>query len=452
MTDSDIQNWRADPVQFLHSEYLLEGGEPIRLDGWQRKIIRDIFCTRRGDGRLRYQECLIGLPRNNGKSTLLSCVGLVGLFLHQPRPRLDIYAGSRDQAGIVGDKLRETILRNPNLSELCTVERDIIRVPSTEGRATIHASDAPLSYGREYSLALLDEVHVQTGRELYDAVLTGATKRKDALFVSATTAGPKGSFCEQLHDDAAKGDDENWYFFWEHKNVASWLDPAFIDRMRKRLPSAVFNRLHRNLFEADEGSLFTPEDVQRIFDTPPPAIEEGVKVPVVIGCDYGRSHDLAAVSVIQYIAGHYLLRSLRHWRGSRENKVPVELVAQHLRHLMSKFTVRRVAIDPWNTASLLDRFRRTEEFNFSQSSKHGMSQLLHDAIVGEKLHAHPDDELERELLGLSLEDSARGWYWTHSTEHDDCVTATAMAMVTAQKMAARRGRDGQQVMVMSMGG
>ena len=50
-------------------------GQPFRLDQWQRKIIYDLYELNENKER-RHREALIGVPKGNGKSALISALGL----------------------------------------------------------------------------------------------------------------------------------------------------------------------------------------------------------------------------------------------------------------------------------------------------------------------------------------------------------------------------------------
>ena len=73
-----------------------EAGAPIVLRPWQRGLLEDLFELR-PDGRRRYRQALVGLPRKNGKSALGSGIALYGLF---DEPGSEVYscAGDKEQA------------------------------------------------------------------------------------------------------------------------------------------------------------------------------------------------------------------------------------------------------------------------------------------------------------------------------------------------------------------
>ena len=50
-------------------------GKPFLLDEWQKKILFELYETK-PDGTRKYREALIGMPKGNGKTALIACIGL----------------------------------------------------------------------------------------------------------------------------------------------------------------------------------------------------------------------------------------------------------------------------------------------------------------------------------------------------------------------------------------
>ena len=51
-------------------------GQPFQLMDWQKKIVQDLFGTKRRDGTRRYRKAYIEVPRKNGKSTFAAGIAL----------------------------------------------------------------------------------------------------------------------------------------------------------------------------------------------------------------------------------------------------------------------------------------------------------------------------------------------------------------------------------------
>src|SRR5690348_9429522 len=53
--------------------------EPFNLRPWQVKIVKELFRTKR-DGRRQYRQCLLMLPRKNGKTELAAALAIYFLL------------------------------------------------------------------------------------------------------------------------------------------------------------------------------------------------------------------------------------------------------------------------------------------------------------------------------------------------------------------------------------
>lgn len=195
--------------------------EPLILEGWQKKIIRDLFGWKREDGSRRYRKLWLELPRKNGKTSLTAAIGLY-MLLGDNEAGGEIYfaAASQEQARIGYDISRQMVRQNQALSDRCEIYQYSLVQKRKDGIApnTFKAlsAEAYSKHGLNASCVLLDEVHAQPNRDLYDTLTTSMGARKQPLLVCITTAGikKKGNIGWELHryaKDVAKGkikDDE----------------------------------------------------------------------------------------------------------------------------------------------------------------------------------------------------------------------------------------------------
>ena len=94
----------ADVIVFIETVcYVPEGklvGQPLRLQPWQKDILRAIY-----DNPCGTRRAIISLGRKNAKTTLAACLLLAHLCgpPARNRPNSELYsaAQSRDQAGII---------------------------------------------------------------------------------------------------------------------------------------------------------------------------------------------------------------------------------------------------------------------------------------------------------------------------------------------------------------
>ena len=129
----------------------------LRLEPFQVEITREVFSPRR--------ECLILLPRGNGKSTLLAAIALWHL-LSAKQPQVAVGAASRDQAAVLFDIARG-MASHPAIPRVEITRREIAR----GGYLKVVASDGPRQHGLILSLAVVDELHAHRDAELYIALV-----------------------------------------------------------------------------------------------------------------------------------------------------------------------------------------------------------------------------------------------------------------------------------------
>ena len=69
------------------------GGEPFKLEPFQKTIVRDLFGWKYRDTNLRrFRTAYICLPRKNGKSTLISAIALY-MLIADGEPSAECYVG-----------------------------------------------------------------------------------------------------------------------------------------------------------------------------------------------------------------------------------------------------------------------------------------------------------------------------------------------------------------------
>lgn len=210
---------------------------------------------------------------------------------------------------------------SPVLDEWCKVYRNEIVVPSIDGVYRAVSADGGLQMGSNPSAVVADELHVwkgDAGRELYYALTTGMDARENPLIVSITTAGYNtDSIAFEVYErmlglgagDADEYTDESrsllWWLgaiagedtadpdVWLRANPAPWLTPEVLRRAFKRLPRAVFERLHLNLWTQTE-QLWLPAGAWDRLRSDL-RIKPGERV--WLGVDIGFKRDASAISL-----------------------------------------------------------------------------------------------------------------------------------------------------------
>jgi phage terminase large subunit-like protein len=196
-------------------------GQPLILAPWQRDLVRELFGRLRPDGRRQYRTALIGVPRKAGKSTMGAAMALRLLF-RDGEPGAEVYsaAADRDQARIVFEIARGMVEASPAMSKIAKVYRNSIVVPRTGSTYRVLSAEAYSKHGLSPSAVLVDELHAQPNRELWDVLTTGQGARRQPLTVAITTAGyDRESICFELYHygrqiEAGVLEDPTFFFRW----------------------------------------------------------------------------------------------------------------------------------------------------------------------------------------------------------------------------------------------
>lgn len=199
-------------VHFIESLTHTKGkwaGVRFKLARWQREdIIEPLFGTLNPDGTRQYRTAYIEIPRKNGKSELAAAVALKLLFADS-EAGAEIYgaAWDRAQASIVFNVAAEMVRRHPGLSARSKIIDSTKRivVPKTGNFYWAIPADAAGSHGFDAHGVIVDELHVQRTRDLYDVLTTSTGSRAQPLVFVITTAGyNRNSICWEIHEYAEK--------------------------------------------------------------------------------------------------------------------------------------------------------------------------------------------------------------------------------------------------------
>jgi phage terminase large subunit-like protein len=127
----------------------------ITIEPFQKRIVRAVSGAER--------ECVVLLPRGQGKTALLALVALSHLITVQ-RARVFCAAASREQARILFEYARDFAreLAEPHLVERHLELRwceDPAEPQHFDRYMRVLAADATKLHGLTYTLAILDELH-----------------------------------------------------------------------------------------------------------------------------------------------------------------------------------------------------------------------------------------------------------------------------------------------------
>jgi phage terminase large subunit-like protein len=381
-------------------------GQPYELNPWERDVVATLFGWKRKDGTRRYREAMIAVPRKNNKTTLCAGLALFTLFCDKEEGA-EIYcaAASRDQARMVFDTAANMVRRSPQLQRRAhivdTTSRIVLQNTASYIRAI--AAEATTAHGFNAHTVIMDELHTQPSRELYDVLKTSMGARRQPLMISITTAGhDRESICYEVWDYARKvrdgvvddphflpviyeaDEDDDWTDpkVWEAANPNygrsvshDYLEDAFKRATRTPAFENSFKNLHLNQWTESESRWISSEDWRSCegrVDTTPGA-------PTFIGIDLASVTDLTAVVAIHKQSDEYHVQpyffcpsatvqnapkrhqaAYRQWvndgyitvtEGSATDYGQVRVL---LEQLCTSHDVRCIAADPWQAQDTLN--------------------------------------------------------------------------------------------------
>ena len=273
-TNHEFGSKGADAVDFINTFVTLTkdsvaggAGQPIRLRDWQKNLLDDMFVLDE-NGLFQKRTCVYSVARKNGKSQLMTGLGLWFLFQGDEGGEVYSCAAEKEQARITFADARKIIEREPELAAMCNVYRDAIEVPGTGSVWRVLSAEAYSKEGLNASAVIFDEVHALQTRAMWDVMQLSMASRRQPMMLATTTCGAKydatgqDSTAYQLYQygqKVARGeiDDPSFYMAWweapmdaDHKLESTWIaaNPGYGDlnskadfeSMVRRTPEAEF--------------------------------------------------------------------------------------------------------------------------------------------------------------------------------------------------------------------
>lgn len=169
-------------------------GEPLKLLDWQRDFLMRLFGWKQAGGLRRFRRAYLEVAKKNGKSTLISGVGLYLLLADaEGSPEIYLNACDKDQASIVFEEQRRMVEASPELTARLQVQNSVnvkrIVDPAGNGCIIANSSIAASKDGLNPSGTIFDELHRQPDRRLWDVFEYAGAARSQPLRLSITTAG-----------------------------------------------------------------------------------------------------------------------------------------------------------------------------------------------------------------------------------------------------------------------
>jgi phage terminase large subunit-like protein len=227
------------------------------FDDWQIELLRRMTEVDE-NGDLRFRSVLVSMGRQNGKTELVSALGIWSLLRKEGSYNVSV-ASTAEQARLVYDRVQRIVAANPD-----TLGRLMVKLTDTRGMKTKHgakyeikASNANVLQGIPVNTGIVDECHLVSA-EVWDALVSGTGARDNTIIIGITTAGDENSeLLNRLYQNANKaisGDEQFARFgswIWEaSESEVPDDDDKLIELLTEANPALQSGRIHvRNLID-----------------------------------------------------------------------------------------------------------------------------------------------------------------------------------------------------------
>jgi len=481
-------------------------GQSFRLRGWQLSILRRLFRTG-PDGRRVYRQCLLMLPRKNGKTELAAALAIYFL-LFDGEMGAEVYsaAADKEQAALVFNVAAQMIRNDPELLVQCEIidsqKRIVHRASGSFYRAI--SAEAYSKHGFNASVVIYDELHAAPSRELWDVLTTSQGARAQPLTLAISTAGyDRHSILWELYAHAKKVaenpalDPTFLPILYEAPIDADWTDPKVwraanpalgdfrsleeITTMctrAKEIPAQenTFRRLYLNQWTEQAARWLQLTAWDRCLAAVDPA--DLIGQPCFVGMDLSSTKDLTALAAVfpdetgfDVLMQFFVPKESIRERGLRDrvpypqwerehkliatpgNVVDYEAVRQQLLAWAALYDVQEIAFDPWNATDLVTRLQDQDGFacvpirqGFAALSS--PTKSLERAVLAQLLRHDGHPVLRWNVGNAAVETDATGNIKLSkkvSTERIDGAAALVMAVDRMDRHSTRPAEDPELV-------
>jgi phage terminase large subunit-like protein len=314
-------------------------GEPIVLSLFQKAMIQAVFGFVDKNERRRYNEVLMIMGRKNGKSVLLSALGLYCMIAdHEGGAEVDCVASKKDQARIVFNEAKNMVTQSPYLAKYIRKRKSDMYSDFNFGVFQPLASDSNTLDGLNMSCGIIDELHSIKDRNIYDVAKQSMTARSQPLLFIITTSGfNREGIYDSMYDYAESvisGTVEDEHFLpliYELDDSNEWLDERCWIKANPGLDEIKSRSYLREMVErAQSDPSFRPTVLTKDFnvknvagaswltweqiDNPATFDMEKVTNSYAIGgCDLSATTDLTCATLLIRIQNDDQLYVLQHY-------------------------------------------------------------------------------------------------------------------------------------------
>ena len=382
-----------------------KAGQPFLLEDWQKAVIGNLFgWLRHSDGTRRYRECLIYIPRKNGKTILAAGIANYMFFMDKEMGS-EIYCAAAEagQARLCWDVAKQMILRNPLLNEKCHIYQNSIVDEATASFFKPISAEADTKHGYNIHCAVVDELHVQASPALVDVLETSTGSREQPVIIYLTTSDfERESICNDKYKyakDICQGTITDHSFLpvvyeanakadWKSEEVWKKANPNYgisltVEYMERNCQKAINSARYQNTFKRLNLNIKTDSDVQWISMDKWNACDQVIDIEELkgktcfAGLDLSQVSDLTAFVLFFPFDGNVVLPYCfipREVARMRLEKNRVNYIAwasegymeltegdtcdhEHIKYRINElgkmFNIQEIAFDRWGAAQIM---------------------------------------------------------------------------------------------------
>lgn len=456
--------------------------QPFRLLQWQRDWIYELYrCDEAGN--LQYHWALLGVPKKNGKSTLVAALALYHLLgdPDEADPWVVVAASSDRQADIVFEDAKRMCEYSPTLRDATNRYRWEIRPKEGAGKLERVAASTGKLDGKDISFLVIDELH-EWNHENWTILTNGTVGRQRSQIVQITTAGwDQETVCYQEYEkgrkiEAGEVDNPSYFFRWygapekaDHRDESGWplWNPSFgtlvtAERLRDKVqnvPESDFRRYFMNQWVESE-NLWLPHGAWEAGNIG--AFEFDPALPLYVGWDASTKYDSTALVMGQQNDGKIRVKAKVWERPLDPNGNPIEEwaipqaevkdVLRTLWRSRESGEVKEVAFDPafvtWAADELGQEGLPMYEFPQTDGNMVPATAAVYEAVVRGEIEHDGDPVLSRHIRSAVAVMSYRGGQRiTKKTAKRKIDAAVALLMCVARLRAPVDDEGGLSVYV-----
>ena len=251
-------------------------GQPVRLELFQKAMLQAIYgFVDKENGLRRYREVFVLVGRKNGKSTLMSALGLYMMVGDgEGGAEVQCVATKRDQARIVFTEAVNMVSQSPALSKYIRKRKTDLYFPVTFSKFEPLASESHSLDGLNSHHVIMDELHAIKDRNLYDVMKQSMSAREQPILSMITTAGfVRECIYDDIYDYACKvldgiiEDDRFLAFIYELDDRSEWTDFRMWEKANPGLGTIKnYDDLAANVERAKNDPNFLPTVLTKDFN------------------------------------------------------------------------------------------------------------------------------------------------------------------------------------------